>query len=431
MAFNATYSATASRYAISPQKHMSWRLAISLAILYPILCFLFRFRRVRAMRRALGFTDRQSLATMTSVQAQMIVKELNEWEFPLLYRKSLQVALAKFDSPELQTYGIPSISSLLASTSLFSDPSTSSKRYEDTAVLIGEFIAHGPDEQRTHQALGRINSIHGPYIKAGKISNQDLLYTLSLFVIEPIAWINRWEWRQLTDMEVCAQGAFWKYVGDAMDIKYTGLLKRDSWRDGIEFVEDIAAWAQQYEMECMVPAATNKQLADELVGMLLHYVPRRARSLANHVIGVMMGERLRHAMMHPTPPPGVEKFVNYALLFRGFLIRHFVLPRFSPKVEFSDRDARTGRYYHYEYLLHPYYVPPTFGNRWGPQAWLTWALGGTVPGGRDGSKYNPWGYHFEEVGPVKNTPFDGEKLKEWEGQVERKIPLGCPFAFGC
>ncbi|KAG5941359.1 hypothetical protein E4U53_007421 [Claviceps sorghi] len=242
------------------------------------------------MRRALGFTDRQSLAGMTSVQAQSIVRDLSELEFPLLFRKSLQFALFK-------TYGIPAISSLLTSTSLFSDPKTASKRYEDTAVLTGEFIAHRPDDQRTHKAIGRINSLHSPYIKAGKIRNQDLLYTLSVFVTEPIAWINRWEWRQLTDMEVCAQGAFWKSIGDAMGIQYTGLLKRESWRDGIEFVEDISAWAQQYELDFMVPAATNKQTADELVRLLLYYVPSKARSFASHVIGVIMGERLRNAMM--------------------------------------------------------------------------------------------------------------------------------------
>ncbi|KAG6006047.1 hypothetical protein E4U21_007407 [Claviceps maximensis] len=360
---------------------------------------------------------------MTSVQAQSIIRDLSELEFPFLFRKSLQFALFK-------TYGIPTISGVLASTSLFSDPKTASKRFEDTTVLIGEFIAHPPDNQRTHQAIGRINSIHSPYIKAGKISNQDLLYTLSVFITEPIVWINRWEWRQLTDMEICAQGAFWKSIGDAMDIKYTGLLKRDSWRDGIEFVEDISLWARQYEREFMVPAATNKQTGDELMRMLLYCVPRWALPFANHVIGVIMGEHLRNAMIYPKPPPSVEKIVNLSFWFRGFLVRHFCLPRFSRRAEFSDRDPRTGRYYHYIYLLHPYYVRPTFGNRWGPQAWLTWALGGTVPGGRDGSKYSPEGYHFEEVGPKKNTPFDREKLKEWEGQVERTIPVGCPFAFG-
>ncbi|KAG5941358.1 hypothetical protein E4U53_007420 [Claviceps sorghi] len=125
---------------------------------------------------------------------------------------------------------------------------------------------------------------------------------------------------------------------------------------------------------------------------------------------------------HPTPPPRVEKMVHLAFFLRGFLLRHFSLPRFSRKTEFSDTDPRTGRYYHYEYLVHPYYVRPTLGNRWGPQAWLTWALGGIVPGGGDGSRYMPAGYRFEEVGPDSRTPFGKEKLEEWQGKVEKTIP---------
>jgi hypothetical protein len=49
-----------------------------------------------------------------------------------------------------------------------------------------------------------MNYIHSQYQKAGKISNEDMLYTLSVFITEPIRWINDYEWRPMTDMEVCA-----------------------------------------------------------------------------------------------------------------------------------------------------------------------------------------------------------------------------------
>lgn len=183
---------------------------------------------------------------------------------------------------------------------MFSAPENASKRYEDTSVLIGEFIAHSPSEERTRQAIGRMNSLHSPYIQAGKISNQDLLYTLSVFITEPISWINGHEWRQLSDMEICAQGTFWKSIGDAMNITYSGYLKRNSWKDGIEFYEDIVEWALQYEADHMVPAATNKQTANELFELLLYYVPRSLRQLPRQIIGVLMTERLRAAMMYVT-----------------------------------------------------------------------------------------------------------------------------------
>lgn len=287
-----------------------WQILLSITVLYPILCHCLRYRRVKSKQAKLGFTDRASLSRMTTVEAQSIVKELSEWEFPLLFRMSLQFALFKVRTPnsifislvislltESQTYGIPTISSLLVATRMFSNPENASKRYEDTSVLIGEFMAHAPNEERTRQAIGRMNSLHSPYIKAGKISNEDLLYTLSVFVTEPINWINKYEWRQLTDMEICAQGTFWKSIGDAMNIKYTRHLKRDTWKDGIEFYEDLADWAMQYELEHMVSATTNKQTATELFALLLFYVPRSLVPFSHQIIGVLMGERLRRAMV--------------------------------------------------------------------------------------------------------------------------------------
>lgn len=41
------------------------------------------------------------------------------------------------------------------------------------------FSAHHPKSERVIQAISRMNYIHGVYQKSGKISNNDLLYTLS------------------------------------------------------------------------------------------------------------------------------------------------------------------------------------------------------------------------------------------------------------
>lgn len=50
-----------------------------------------------------------------------------------------------------------------------------------------------------------------------------MLYTLSLFVTEPIRFIDAYEWRSLTELEKCALGTYWKSVGDAMGISYEPL----------------------------------------------------------------------------------------------------------------------------------------------------------------------------------------------------------------
>jgi hypothetical protein len=142
-----------------------------------------------------------------------------------------------------------------------------------------------------------MNYIHSNYQKAGKISNADLLYTLSVFITEPITWIQRYEWRSITDTEICAIGTLWKSIGDAMGIQYEGFLCKSQWKDGLEFYEDITAWADGYEAKYMVPAETNKTVADYLIPMLLFYVPKSAEGGARNVVGYLIGDRLRRSMM--------------------------------------------------------------------------------------------------------------------------------------
>ncbi len=80
-------------------------------------------------------------------------------------------------------------------------------------------------------------------------------------------------------MEVNAIGTFWKSIGDAMDIEYKGYLSKDSWKDGIEFAEDITAWAKSYEVEAMKPAKTNRALCQPLLDMLIHLVPQSFKAV--------------------------------------------------------------------------------------------------------------------------------------------------------
>lgn len=142
-----------------------------------------------------------------------------------------------------------------------------------------------------------MNTLHDKYKKAGKIFNADFLYTLAVCVTEPTKFINSYEWRRLNDMEVNAIGCFWKSLGDAMDIEYKGYLAKESWTDGIEFVEDITAWAKNYEVEAMKPAPSNIPPARALMDMLLYHVPSFARPFAEGAVTAVMGERVRDAFL--------------------------------------------------------------------------------------------------------------------------------------
>jgi hypothetical protein len=58
--------------------------------------------------------------------------------------------------------------------------------------------------ERANAAYARLNFLHSHYQKAGKISNDDMLYTLAVLALEPKRWIEQYEWRNLNDMELCA-----------------------------------------------------------------------------------------------------------------------------------------------------------------------------------------------------------------------------------
>ncbi|KAL4736097.1 hypothetical protein BDV11DRAFT_207913 [Aspergillus similis] len=343
---------------------------------YLVLCSTLRHRRARRQAKRLNYPDRQSLSRMTNVEAQAIIQEMAEWEFPTTFTKSLQFALFK-------TYGVPSISQLLVATRMFSTPENASRRYEDTNVLIGEFLSHDPREERTRKAIARINYLHSP-----------------VFVTEPRAFVNRFEWRELTDLEVCALGTFGR-----------------AWRDGIEFVDDITEWALQYAGRHMVPDKASNKTAEELIPLLLFYMPRFLTAYLRQSVGVLMGERLRWAMFYPEPS-NMAYAATYAVLsLRRFILRYFALPRFFPARQFGEKDPQTNRYYHKTYLVHPYYVKPSFSSRWGPSAWFTWAVGGVLP----------IGYEIETVGPPKRRGLGKEEMAEFERKIEAVRPAGCPF----
>ncbi|KAH8592436.1 hypothetical protein B0O99DRAFT_517537 [Bisporella sp. PMI_857] len=376
------------------------------------------------MHKQLNYPDRASFSRMTNDDAQAVVKYLATLEFPTLYEMSLQFALFK------KTYGIPTISSLLVDTKEFSSPERSSKRYADTGLLISEFSIHPPKSERAVKAIARMNYLHGHYQKAGRITNDDLLYTLSVFITEPIAWVAKYEWRSMTEMEICAVSTFWKSMGDAMGINYEGSLPRAShWVDGLEFYEDIKSWAENYEKTYMVPAATNKKTADELVPLLLTYVPNIFQTSARAMVAVIMGDRLRAAMIYPIPSKPYFQCASIVFAVRKFILRHLCLPRYKESTQIGDQDPKTGRYYLSTYLARPFYNKPTFLNRWGPEGWLVRLLGGVVPGS-EGKRYEPDGYLISEVGPDRFRDKGVKETDAYEAKLNAERPRGCPFAFG-
>ncbi|KAK7743453.1 hypothetical protein SLS53_003987 [Cytospora paraplurivora] len=424
---------TVAGYGFGPLANKSWLAwiitIISAVGLWGVLCSILRFRNEKAMLQRFGYSDRAMMAKMTNDDAQKILQYIITYEFPLMYKLSLQFGIFKTSrlasTHIVQTYGFSTVSSLLAKTKSFSDPRSAPKRYEDTSVIFSEFSLNPPTSDRCLNAIARMNHLHNPYKKSAKISNEDLLYTLAVCVMEPIRFIRLYEWRAPNDMEVCAIGTFWRGIGDAMEIDYEGYLAQNSWADGIEFAEDITRWAKNYEVEAMKPHPDNRKLADALVDMLLFFVPKLMQPSALQILTVLMGDRMREAFLYPEP--GIfAAFMAFGLLgARRVILRYFCLPRLKSMTFFSEPDPQTGRIHHFDYLVTPYYNKPTFWSRWGPMALVVRLSGGMVPGA---TETLPDGFLPTDLGPEHRMGKGLEDMKSEIARMKETRTSGCPFA---
>lgn len=359
---------------------------------------------------------------MTLQQAFEIQLPLAELEFPRTFSISVFFAIFK-------TYGVPSISSLLAATGQLSTAASSSKRAADTGILIVEAVLNRPGSERNLDAVARMNFLHDRYRKAGKIKDDDMLYTLSLFALEPIRWTRKIEWRSLTDVELCAMGVYWKSMGDQMHIPYDHLTSApDRWTDGLHWLEELEAWSTEYEVKNMVPASTNNQLATATIDIALTNVPRCFRQLGRHFVSAILDARLRRAMQLEEPSRYMVVILEHVLTLRKFALKSLCLPRTNGSRElwFSSRpDPTTGRYHAVHYIDRPWYIEPSFQNRWNLVSWLLWLVGGAIPS-KNSPENRPEGYHISELGP---SAMEGKGVTEMNVAKEllRQQVTKCPF----
>lgn len=400
---------------------------------YLILCFSYllsvaflRTRHFRSTRAKYHYPTRTSFASMTNQDAYLIQLGLSELEFPFMFNKSLQFAL-------FRTYGIPTISKLLVQTSQFSGESTATKRYADTALLIAEFMGYHPTSTRSIEAIGRMNYIHSQYQKAGKILDDDLLYTLALFAGEPTRWIDKYEWRKLEDFEKCAVGTFWKAIGDAMGISFRKLRSGEGagWVDGLQWFDELKEWSAEYEKSSMVPDLNNQKTAEQTVAILLYSIPGFAKGEGSKIVSTLMDDRLRTAMMYEKPSQFYFALVSALFTVRKLVVRYLMYPRPDfLRVHYTTHEpSPAGTFYMTVYESHPWYVKPGIWNRFEPRAWISWMMGLPIPGD-DGDKYWPNGYKIPEVGPEYMRGKGREYMKASQerliGERMRRCPFGRP-----
>ncbi|KAF2463132.1 uncharacterized protein BDR25DRAFT_298370 [Lindgomyces ingoldianus] len=390
---------------------------------YLLFCRSLRYLRRDKRHRDYPYKTREDFSRMTTQHAFEICKYCISLEFPFTIEKALQFAL-------FRTYGIPTISKLLCETRQLSEVQYAPRRYADTSILITEFLSHAPESDRANSAIARMNFLHGMYQKSGKISNDDLLYTLSLFILEVERWVRMYEWRAFTPMELCAFGTLWKSIGDAMGITWEALANGQSgFKDGLQFVEDLRLWSDAYEKRNMVPNKWNHQLAEETIAILLCNAPRSMKPAGKQAVVTLMDERLRRAMIYDDPPSFYPSLVSLTLTTRKLFI-HYLLPPRPYSMRFKtitdDPDPNTGRYHQIIYEAEPWYVPATLSYRFNLAAWTRWALGRPFP---DGKNFKPQGYHIFELGPEKLESKGQDECKATRERLMASGRGGCPFSF--
>ncbi|GKT46772.1 mycophenolic acid synthesis protein B [Colletotrichum spaethianum] len=153
-----------------------------------------------------------------------------------------------------------------------------------------------PDSKRNIDAIARVNFLHSRWRQAGKISNDDMLYTLSLFVLEPMRWAALYEWRDLTMFEKNALAIFWKDLGNEMGISYECLAPyTHKENDALAWLESLQKWCSKYQEHHMVYAIANEKLARANVKLLLMDFPKFTHDFVFKQLRCLMEPQLRHA----------------------------------------------------------------------------------------------------------------------------------------
>jgi hypothetical protein len=176
------------------------------------------------------------------------------------------------------------------------------KRYDDTAIMIVEFVKQGYSSPRGARMIERMNQIHSRF----RIRQDDYLFVLTGLMFEPIRWNARFGWRAMTEVEKLAHFYFWREVGLRMGMtEIPGTY------------EECEAFNLAYEREQLRRTAASVELARVLFTMLESWVPGPVRPFVKLGMSALMDEKIRECFDVPPPPPWMEWVVPRVLKARA------------------------------------------------------------------------------------------------------------------
>ena len=374
-------------------------------LIYLLTVRYLRFNNVRKLERryAKYLNDPYSMDYKTAFE---IMKVTMLRDVPFMFLFGTQWALIK-------SYGIASGTKLLVQTGRLTNKAIVGKRSEDTGALLGEILFESIDSERGLLAMSKINWIHARY--GSKITNDELIHTLALFVLEPHRWVDTFDWRPLTKLERVAHFIYWKEIGNRMGMQ------------GIPpTLEDLQTWTVEYEKTAMRYADSNRKCYDATVSLFLKGVPSFLLPFMEKVSSCFLEDYVRDTMGVPHPPKWLQSTVDGFFLFRGWLLRHFFLPRFK-EFNMGIYKASNGRWKRTKFVFEPWYVEETIWSN------LQRRLGLSNPTRTPGPEYMSEGFLPEELGPIEyieksRTPVL-EQAKHMKSYAEQggAVGMGCPF----
>jgi len=229
-------------------------------------------------------------------------------EFPWDMNQALSFALYR-------TFAVPSIGQLLYETGEFTQ--RVQKRYDDTGLILDAVLEHGFSSEQGRAAIRRMNQMHRGY----SISNDDMLYVLSVFVVVPIRWMLDYGWRRFCEQERVASANYYRELGRHMNIK-----------DIPTTHQEFAELMDDYEREHFGFSEGGRNVSDATLDLMATFPPsdRLPVRLVRRLSLSVMDDALLSAFAYPSPPRAERALVRSALRLRGRAVR-LMSPRTDPK----------------------------------------------------------------------------------------------------
>jgi len=366
--------------------------------------------------------------SITPEEAQVVIQLSSCYDMPFILYHAYSFALFK-------TYAIPSISKLLIATKELSSSASVSRRYADTDILITTWMScpisgfkdpefasrnrldgHGKkaaEDPRAMIALARVNWLHSQY----NISNEDYLYTLSLFIMQPAVWSRKYGWRELSLLEEHSFFVFWAEIGRRMNIQNIP-----------DSLAELQAWSKQYETTHMIPSPSSYETARHTLNELLAAIPKafRLRAFAEKVAICLVEDIVRKAMMLPQQPWLYRISLHLVMKSMTMIQGWFLFPRRAPKfgvdtsiVTENSPGMVCPRLHPLRFAAKPWYRKEATGLEYYFDKFLVtigWYAEMPAP------HLKSIGYRLEELGPIKFENSAHEEVMHQAAKLQ-----GCPI----